>query len=124
MTTPVTSNQPGALDLTIQQGATYKLILTWKDSSGTPIDLTNYVALMDVAPLEGGGANLASWGTVSGEIVLGGSAGTITLTLPPATTAAYTWTSGNYDLKMTNSVGGAVTYIIAGQVNVLPSVTP
>mgnify|MGYP003418481828 FL=1 len=49
--------------------------------------------------------------------------GTAVLTVPPATTA--TWTAGRYyyDLKFTDAAA-AVSYYLAGTIDVLPAVTP
>ena len=35
-------------DITIEQGATFRLSLVWKDSSNVPVNLTGYTARMQV----------------------------------------------------------------------------
>jgi hypothetical protein len=58
----------------------------------------------------------------SSDITLGGVAGTITLLIPAADTATFTWWVGVYDLKLTSS-SGVVTRLLEGSVAVSPEVT-
>ena len=60
--------------------------------------------------------------TANGAIVLGGAAGTISLTIPVASTAGFTWNKGVYSLNLTSS-GGIVTRLLQGTVVVSPAVT-
>jgi hypothetical protein len=60
--------------------------------------------------------------TANGAIVLGGTAGTITLTIPASATAGFTWIKGVYDMNLTSS-GGIVTRLLQGTVVVSPEVT-
>jgi hypothetical protein len=83
----------------------------------TPFNFTGYTARMmirdavaDVAPITGG-----SLTTGNGGIVLGGAAGTITLAIDAATTAAFDVRSYVYDLEIV-SAGGVVTPILYGSV--------
>ena len=57
----------------------------------------------------------------SSDIVLG-SAGTISLTIPAATTEGFTWWAAVYDLLLTDSAGN-VTRFIGGGVTISPGVT-
>ena len=38
----------GLYDITIEQGATFQMNLTWKDSTGSPVNITGYTARMQV----------------------------------------------------------------------------
>ena len=63
----------------------------------------------------------------SSNIILGGTAGTIELTIPATTTenfpiGANPWFSGFYDLLLTDSVGN-VTPLLRGTVTVTPAVS-
>jgi len=112
----------GVYNLTIEQGATLDLALTWKDAAGTPINLTGYTARLQVRPSIDSATTLLTMTTENGRISLGGAAGTIRLLLDAATTASLTWTSGVYDLEL-QSAGGTVTRLLAGTVTVSPEVT-
>jgi hypothetical protein len=60
--------------------------------------------------------------TANSKITLGGTAGTITLTLSAAETAAITQSSLAYDLELV-SAGGVVTRLVEGQIVLTPEVT-
>ena len=63
--------------------------------------------------------------TENARIALGGSAGTITMTISAADTAAITWSKGVYDLELVNA-GVSPTYVknlVQGSVSVLKEVT-
>ena len=77
---------PGLLNLTFSQGATWKLAMTYTDAEGTPVDLTNYTARMQARTSYDAGTATLSLTNGTG-IALGGTAGTIELLVPAATTA-------------------------------------
>lgn len=110
--------------IVIDQGATVSRVFTWYQQDGvTPVNLTGFTAHMQVRDEPQGAGNLlADYSTSGGQIALGSTAGTITLTVPAATTAAYSFTSGYYDLHMTDSAGN-VTCLLAGLFTVNPAVT-
>jgi len=58
----------------------------------------------------------------SSDITLGGVAGTISLSIPAATTEGFTWFSGVYDLLLTDPSGN-VTRLLSGNVTVSAGVT-
>lgn len=64
-------------DLTIRQGETWSFVYTYVDSAGSPIDLSGFSGSFKI---EGYGA---------GSIELGGSSGTVTLSLTSAQTTAF-----------------------------------
>jgi hypothetical protein len=118
----------GVYSLCINQYATYTKIFTWlapPPSSTTvgatplPVDLTGYTAMMQFRPYVLGPLLFDA----SPYLVLGGTAGTITLTIPAAQTAGFTWWQGFYDLILT-SPSGIVTRLLEGTVTVSPGVTP
>ena len=59
--------------------------------------------------------------TANGAIVLGGTAGTIALTIPASATSTFTFVRGVYNLTLTSSAG-IVTRLLQGNVIVSPSV--
>ena len=109
----------GKHNLQIEQGAQFTTTFTWKDSSGDPVDLTSYSARIKFKE-EKGGTELYDSNTNS-DITLGGTAGTITLTIPTADTANFTFDNGLWDLEMTLS--GEVTRLLEGRVYLSKEVT-
>ena len=109
-------------DITINQGATFELTVTWKDSTGAAINLTGYTARMQVRETYSSASTVVSLTNGSG-ITLGGAAGTIAILISATTTAALTAPfSGVYDLELV-SAGGVVTRLLQGAATVTPEVT-
>ena len=109
-------------DITINQGATFELTVTWKDSTGAAINLTGYSARMQVRETYSSASTIVSLTNGSG-ITLGGSAGTIAILISATTTAALTAPfSGVYDLELV-SASGVVTRLLQGAATVSPEVT-
>lgn len=109
-------------DITINQGATFELTVTWKDSTGAAINLTGYSARMQVRETYSSSSTIVSLTNGSG-ITLGGAAGTIAILISATTTAALTAPfSGVYDLELV-SAGGVVTRLLQGAATVTPEVT-
>lgn|SRR5574343_526082 len=109
-------------DILIEQGATFQLNLVWKDSGGTPINLTGYTARMQVRHKLADTSPLLDFTTENGAITLGGVLGTISILGLATLTDALTVKSGVYDLELV-SAGGIVTRLIEGGVTITPQVT-
>lgn len=109
-------------DITIRQGSTFLQNLVWKDSAGVPVNLTGYVARMQVRPGVCSPDVIVELTTTNGRITLGGSTGTIGLEIPATVTAAITDGCGVYDLELEAS-DGTVTAILAGTVTFEREVT-
>jgi hypothetical protein len=111
-------------DLTIEQGATFSLVITYKDND-TPIDLSGYTARMQVRATAESATVLIELTTANGRIVLGpwsgGAAGTITLTIAAADTAALTAGRALYDLELIS--GSVVTRLIQGVCTISRNIT-
>jgi len=111
----------GTLDFTIEQGATFNLLLTWK-IDGTPVNITNWTARLaarvDVEDTE----VILSLTTSNGGITLGGAAGTISLNQTATQTALLPAGTYVYDLELISAVG-AVTRLVQGELNISPEVT-
>jgi hypothetical protein len=111
----------GTLDLSIEQGATYNLVLTWQ-VNGTAVNLTNYTARLqarvDVEDTE----TVLSMTTGGGGITLGGVAGTITLDQSAAQTTLLPAGTYIYDLEMVAG-SGTVTRLVQGELVVSAEVT-
>jgi len=109
--------------LTVNQGETLSLVATWKDSTGTPVNLNGYTAAATLRETYSSSGTVLYLATTNSGIALGGTAGTITLTAAATATRALTAPqSGVYDLELTSG-GGVVTRLLEGQFNVTPEVT-
>jgi hypothetical protein len=117
--------QPGTLNLTVRQGDTFTQVLTIANAAtsdptgrtpGTPVDLTGceaemtIVATYNTAPSYS--LNSLTATTNGGMITLGGAAGTVTITIPPADSAALN--NGSYDLKIKFTDGSISTFVAGG----------
>jgi hypothetical protein len=112
---------PGLLNLTFSQGATWKLAMTYTDSDGAPINLTNYTARMQARASYDSGTAILSLTNGAG-ITLGGTAGTIGLLVAATATAAIGAAQYVYDLEIV-SASSEVTRVVQGTLLVTPEVT-
>lgn len=110
----------GTLDLSIEQGATYNLVLTWK-IDGTAVNLTGYTARLQARVDVEDSEVILSMTTLDG-ITLGGVLGTITLNLSAAATTALIPGTYVYDLEMAAG-SGIVTRLVQGELIISPEVT-
>ena len=110
----------GSYNFTIEQGATFNLLMTWKIDN-VPVNLTGYTARLqarvDVEDTE----TILSLTTGAG-ITLGGAAGTITLDQTATQTALLPTGEYVYDLELQSS-GGIVTRLLQGELNISAEVT-
>lgn len=109
-------------NITIEQGATFQLHLVYKDSGGTPIDISGYTARMQVRREYSSPTPLLDLNTENGGITLGDATGKVDVVAADTATRAITAKSGVYDLELI-SPGGVVTRLIGGTVLVTPEVT-
>lgn len=111
----------GTYNITLDQGATYSTLLTYKDSAGALVDLTGYTARMQARIQVDSASTVLDLTTENGGIVLGGAAGTINLLVDAVTTAALTAGQYVYDLELVN--GAVVERLVMGTLLVRPEVT-
>jgi len=112
---------PGAYDITCFQGADFdQLFVVSQD--GTALNWTGYSARMQVREAADATATLLSLSTGGSGIVLGGTAGTIALTVTNAQSAALPSGSFAYDLEL-QAGDGQVTRLLQGSFNVVGNVT-
>ena len=89
------------LKLTIEQGATFRKVLTWKvGDPPEPVDLTGCSARMHIREDVESPDPLLVLSTENGRIHLGETEGTVALYLPPTVTSTITWSSAVYDLEV------------------------
>jgi len=114
----------GKVNITIEQGATFRKQLIWNAAGGGPNDLTGYTARMQIREKVSDTSPTVDITTANSGITLGGTAGTIDLFISDVATDAITFQSGVYDLEMVDTGGsGDVTRLIEGVVTVSKSVT-
>lgn len=120
---PCIMAKPFKHNITIIQGATLRDVTTWKAGTpAVPVDLTGCTARMQVRAKIDSADTLLNLTTENGGIILGGTAGTVTVFLSATATAALTWKSGVYDLEVQFG-NGDVRRLLAGSVAVSPEVT-
>ena len=114
----------GLKNFTIEQGADFEEILTYKIDS-EPVNLGGYSARMQVRHTAKGTEVLVSLSSSptdgQGVITLGGSIGVITISLTAAQTAAIVAGAHVYDLELV--VSGKVRRLLEGAFNVTPEIT-
>lgn len=111
----------GKQNITVERGATFETVVTWRDSNGNPVNITSYTARMQCRRSVEADDTLFSLTDAAG-LTLGGTAGTITVSLTAAETTAIEAASGVYDLELV-SPGGVVTRLLEGAVTFSPEVT-
>ena len=114
----------GNYELTIEQGATFNQIITWQDPAGAAIDITSFTAKLQVRDTKGSLLlDLSTTPNANGsKLTLGGSNGQITILITATDTAAMTFTTARYDLKLT-APNGVATRLIKGAVSLDKQVT-
>jgi len=112
----------GTYNFTIEQGATFKRIMTWKDSNGNPINLTGYTARMQVRTAKDSPNVILTLDTdTNGGITLGGVSGTITIEISASKTASLDFKTAVYDLELEKD--GSVVRLLEGSVTLSKEVT-
>ena len=108
-------------NLIIDQGATWEITFTYKDSEGAPINLTGYSAALQLRTSYDAASAALSLSSPSSGIVLGGALGTIAVTASASQTGALVAGEYVYDLEITLS--SKVTRLVQGRITVTPQVT-
>jgi hypothetical protein len=102
----------GSYDLVLDQGATWQIVCVWK-IAGTPVNLTGFTARMQVRSGFESTDPILDLTSAGGDIVLGGSAGTIAVTVSAAVSAEIAANKYRYDLEL-ESAAGVVTRLLNG----------
>lgn len=110
----------GKYNIKVEQGATFLLDFTIKTGS-TPWNLTSYTARMQVRTSVNATTTLLSI-TNSDYITLGGSAGTVAISVPATVTDDLIAGRHVYDFELVSS-GGQVWRVLEGKFTVSPEVT-
>lgn len=99
--------EPGKYDITIYQGATFKLALQYKDSTGTSVNMSGYTVTAKLFDRLGTSQLASFTNTWTAQ-----SSGQFTLSLAPTVTSGIT-EQGQYDVLLTEP-GGDKYYILQG----------
>ena len=113
----------GLYNIVADQGATLSRTITWKDSAKRAINITGYTARMHVRTTVDASTTLLELTTENTRLVLGGAAGTVTISVPASVTANLTPGIHVYDLELVAPVSGVVNRLIQGNFVVRPEVT-
>jgi len=109
-------------NISIDQGATYTLAISYKDENGAAINLTNYTAAMQLRSTYTSVDAVLSLSSPSNGIVITGATGLISITITATQTAALSSNNFVYDLEITSS-SNVKTRLIQGIVTISPEVT-
>ena len=113
----------GQYNIVADQGATFSRIITWKDDTGTPVNLTGYSARMQVRQrYVSSTAVLSLTSTPAAGISLGTTNGQITVIVAAATMAGIEAGEYRYDLELVSG-SGVVTRLLMGSFTVRAEVT-
>jgi hypothetical protein len=110
----------GQYNFTIEQGATFNLLMTWKIDN-VAVNLTGYTARLQ-ARIDVDETDTILSLTTGAGITLGGAAGTISLDQTATQTALLPKGEYVYDLELQSS-GGIVTRLLQGELNISAEVT-
>jgi len=110
----------GQYNFTIEQGATFNLLMTWKIDN-VAVNLTGYTARLQ-ARIDVDETDTILSLTTGAGITLGGAAGTISLDQTATQTALLPKGEYVYDLEL-QSGGGIVTRLLQGELNISAEVT-
>ncbi len=89
-------------NFSIDQGSSFSLVLTNKDSDGNVVDITGYCARL-IMTTSAGNTHIFDTENVDYsqyKFTIDGPLGKITLLIPASSTNAYTFNSAKYDLEL------------------------
>jgi hypothetical protein len=112
----------GVYNISCDQGATFSRSITWTDSARNPYNITGYTARMHVRSNVASDTTALTLTTENSRIALGGTAGTVTLTIAASDTANLTPGLYVYDLELVSPTN-VVTRLVEGNFKVKAEVT-
>lgn len=112
----------GTYDFEVYQGDTLDKTFTWFDADSDPVDLTGYSARMHVRESVDATDAVLELSSDDGDIVLGGSAGTIQVVVSGDDMGDVEAATYRYDLELTSS-GDVVQTLLKGKFKVVAEVT-
>ena len=124
----------GKYSFIIEQGSTLNFEIQYKDSTGTPINLTGYSGKMQIRS-DYADNNPTTYITLSSSLANDGtglnfsgsngttplSSGSVAIVISAASSSLFTFDNAKYDLELTN--GNVVTRILEGNIKLNKEVT-
>lgn len=106
-------------NIELTEGSDYSGSFVYQDPCTTlPLDLTGYAADMKVRIAMNGNYDgydipdfVMELGTATGEIVLGGTAGTVVVNIAAASTVGLNWNRAVYTLMLTSPQGKKIKFL-------------
>lgn len=112
----------GQYNITIEQGATFRLRLTLTDGT-EPTPLTGYIARMQIRQKVQSTEVIYALTTENGGITITALAGQLDLYISDEDTSGFTFRSAVYDLELEDVGSGEVVRVIQGAIILSPEVT-
>jgi hypothetical protein len=106
----------------IEKGATYRHTLTWTDSTGTAINLTDCTAKLQVRASAASSTIILELSSANTRIIITPLLGKIELYVSSTDTMALSGLGGVYDLEI-YFANGDITRLVEGKVTFKPEVT-
>ena len=106
--------------LRISQGATFQLTIPVLDENGNPASLSGMTARGQIRAHAAATTILHEWTMLDAGLAFDG--GNVVLSVPAATSSAWTFRTGSYDVELIDG-DGDITRLIEGHVIVHPEVT-
>lgn len=106
-------------DLRINQGETWQCTVPVFDADGEPLSMAGVTVRGQIRNSRAAGPALHTWASDGDNVTL--ATGEITLHVPAVASAAWTWTTGLYDVEIADA--GGITRLLEGVVHVSPEIT-
>ena len=110
----------GRYDITIEQGATFSLPISYKDSTGSVVDLSSSYTSRMMIKESVGGTTIKSLTNGSG-MTLAASGNNIVVDISATDTASMDFDNAVYDLEIVS--GSTVTRVLEGKVKLSREIT-
>jgi hypothetical protein len=106
--------------LRINQGETFQLAVPVLDPNGSNVNLSGMTARGQIRTHAASPTVLYEWSTGANNLAFSGN--DVVITVPAATSSAWTWRTAQYDLELVDGSGN-VTRLVEGHVIVHPEIT-
>jgi len=106
----------------VDQNATFRFVVEYKDTDGDPINLTGASAKMQVRDTKGGSKLAFSLTSPSGGIVITPLLGKLTIKMTPTQTNKLFYPKSSYDIMVTDSNANKIK-LLEGFITLSRSVT-
>lgn len=111
----------GAYNITIEQGATYSQVFTWKIDDN-PVDITGYVVRMKLKATKKVSEIISLTSPSNGITLNSPTTGQFTISMSATTTESLVDGKYLYDIEL-QSPGGVVTRLLRGEATIIFGIT-